>query len=33
MPVLHIRAGNRKPGTSEPTSLGDRQGELVTHNL
>jgi hypothetical protein len=33
MPVVHIRAGNRKPGTDEPTTLGDRQGEIVTHNL
>ncbi len=33
MPVLHIRAGNRKPGTSEPTSLGEQQGKLTIHNL
>ncbi|MGC9318405.1 MAG: hypothetical protein ACP5KN_10295 [Armatimonadota bacterium] len=33
MPVLHIKAGNRKPGTTEPTTLGDAQGELVTRNL
>lgn len=33
MPVLHIKAGNRKPGTTEPTSLGREQGELVAHNL
>ncbi len=33
MPVLHIKAGNRRPGTNEPTSLGDEQGELVVHNL
>ncbi|MEA3400535.1 MAG: hypothetical protein U9R79_04750 [Armatimonadota bacterium] len=33
MPVLHIKAGNRKPGTTEPTSLGEEQGELVVHNL
>jgi hypothetical protein len=34
MPVLHIKAGNRsKPGTNEPTSLGDAQGELVVHSL
>ena len=31
--VLHIKAGNRKPGTTEPTTLGDEQGELVVHNL
>lgn len=33
MPVLHIKAGNRKPGTNEPTSLGDEQGELAARNL
>lgn len=33
IPVLHIKAGNRKPGTNQPTSLGDEQGELVVHNL
>ena len=33
MPVLHIRAGNRKPGTKKPTSLGDEQGELVVHSM
>ncbi|MFW6437960.1 MAG: hypothetical protein ACOCZ7_03005 [Armatimonadota bacterium] len=33
MPVLHIKAGNRRPGTNEPTTLGDAQGELVVHNL
>ena len=32
-PVLHIKAGNRRPGTNEPTSLGEEQGELVIHNL
>jgi len=32
-PVLHVKAGNRRPGTNEPTSLGDEQGELVVHNL
>ncbi len=33
MPVLHIRAGNRRPGTTIPTSLGPAQGELVVYNL
>jgi hypothetical protein len=33
MPVLHIMAGNRIPGTTQPTSLGPDQGRLVIHNL
>jgi hypothetical protein len=33
IPVFHVRAGNRKPGTTEPTTLGAEQGELVVHNL
>ncbi len=33
MPVLHIKAGNRRPGTTIPTSRGPEQGELVAHNL
>jgi hypothetical protein len=33
LPVLHVLAGNRKPGTHEPTSLGVLQGNLVVHNL
>ncbi len=33
VPVFHIKAGNRKPGTTEPTTLGDQQGELVVYNL
>lgn len=28
-PLLIVAAGNRKPGTEEATSLGDRQGELT----
>jgi hypothetical protein len=32
-PVLHIKAGNRIPGTSTPTSLGPEQGALEIHNL
>ena len=31
--VLHIKAGNRIPGTSAPTSLGPEQGALLIHNL
>jgi len=33
LPVVHIKAGNRKPGTTEPTTLGAEQGHLVFHNL
>lgn len=33
MPLLHIKAGNRRPGTCEPTGLGEEQGELVVRNL
>ena len=33
MPVFHIKAGNRKPGTNEPTTLGEEQGELEVYNL
>jgi len=33
MPVLHIKAGNRRPGTTEPTTLGEEQGKVVAHNL
>lgn len=29
MPLAWIRAGNRKPGTNEPTSLADEQGKVV----
>jgi len=32
-PVLHIKAGNRIPGTSTPTSLGSEQGKLLVYNL
>lgn len=33
MPVLHVLAGNRMPGTRQPTTLGVLQGKLLTHNL
>lgn len=33
IPVLHIKAGNRKAGTNEATTLGEEQGKLAVHNL
>jgi hypothetical protein len=30
--VFHVLAGNRKPGTNEPTTLGEKQGRLIVHN-
>jgi hypothetical protein len=33
IPVFHIKAGNRKPGTTQPVSLGDEQGRLVIRNV
>ena len=33
VPVCHIKAGNRKPGTNQPTTLGPEQGERVTYNF
>lgn len=33
LPLVHIKAGNRIPGTSTPTSLGPEQGEIVAHGL
>jgi hypothetical protein len=33
IPVCHVWAGNRKPGTNQPTSLGRQQGKLTTYNL
>lgn len=32
-PVLIVRAGNRKPGTREPTTLGEEQGRLLVEGL
>ncbi|MBC7248047.1 MAG: hypothetical protein H5T73_09745 [Actinobacteria bacterium] len=32
-PVLIVRAGNRKPGTREPTTLGEEQGRLIVEGL
>jgi len=33
LPIAWVRAGNRKPGTLEPTSLGDEQGKVTFENL
>ncbi len=29
LPLAWVHAGNRRPGTEEPTSLGDEQGEVT----
>jgi hypothetical protein len=29
MPLAWVRAGNRRPGTTEPTSLGEEQGRVT----
>jgi len=33
LPIAWVHAGNRKPGTEEPTSLGADQGQLTLENL
>lgn len=33
LPIAWIHAGNRKPGTPEPTSLGDGQGKVTFENF
>ena len=33
LPIAWIHAGNRRPGTGEPTSLGAEQGEVTFENL
>lgn len=33
LPIAWIHAGNRKPGTLEPTSLGDDQGMVTLENF
>lgn len=33
LPVAWVKAGNRKPGTEEPTSLGEEQGKVVFENF
>lgn len=32
-PLIIVRAGNRKPGTNEPTTLGPEQGRVLTERL
>lgn len=33
LPIAWVHAGNRKPGTDEPTSLGDEQGRVEFERL
>ena len=33
LPLAWVHAGNRKPGTMEPTSLGEEQGKVTFENL
>jgi RyR domain len=33
LPIAWIHAGNRRPGTEEPTSLGEEQGQVSFENL
>jgi hypothetical protein len=33
LPVARVHAGNRKPGTKEPTSLGEEQGRVSFENF
>jgi hypothetical protein len=33
IPLVRIKAGNRKPGTLEPTSLGAEQGDVLFENF
>ena len=33
LPIAWIHAGNRKPGTPEPTTLGAKQGDVTYENL
>ena len=33
LPIAWVHAGNRKPGTTEPTSLGDEQGSVTFENF
>lgn len=33
LPIAWIHAGNRKPGTQEPTSLGNEQGKVTFENF
>lgn len=33
LPVAWVHAGNRRPGTQEPTSLGEEQGQVTFENF
>ena len=33
LPIAWVHAGNREPGTQEPTSLGDEQGRVTFENI
>lgn len=33
LPLVWIQAGNRKPGTEEPTTLGEDQGRVIYENF
>jgi hypothetical protein len=33
MPIAWVHAGNRKPGTEEPTTLGEEQGRVTFENF
>jgi hypothetical protein len=33
LPIAWIHAGNRVPGTHEPTSLGEEQGKITFERL
>jgi len=33
LPLAWIQAGNRKPGTEEPTTLGENQGRVIYENF
>ncbi len=33
LPLVWVHAGNRKPGTTEPTSLGSEQGQVTLENF
>jgi hypothetical protein len=33
LPIAWVRAGNRRPGTREPTSLGNQQGQVTFENF
>jgi hypothetical protein len=33
MPIAWVHAGNRRPGTNEPTTLGEEQGSVIFENF